>query len=162
MSNNVKHAPAMTASPQDNQDPFYVGEFRHNLDPKNRITVPAKWRFSGDDVDGYVAWVHPEGYIAVYPPRKIKEFRERIVSIAESDKRGQRILWRLFGKADRFGCDTQGRIKLSDKMVKDAGIRKAVMLVGLGETFNIWSAERFARQDEEDFDLLEAMSDFGI
>ncbi len=162
MSNNVKQAPAMTAPDQGPQDPFYVGEFRHNLDPKNRITVPSKWRFSGDDVDGHVAWVHPEGYIAVYPPRKIKEFRERIMRIPEGDKRGQRILRRLFGKATRFGCDSQGRIKLGDMMVKDAGIHKAVVLVGLGETFNIWSAERFERQDEEDFDLLEAMSDFGI
>ena len=148
-------------SPSD-QDPFYVGEFRHNLDPKSRVTIPAKWRFAGDEVDGYVAWVHPEKFIAVYPPSKIREFREKIKGIAESDPNGQRILRRLFGKANRFSCDSQGRIKLSDEMVLNAGIRKSVMLVGLGETFNIWSAESFHKQDEEDFDLMKAMSKFGI
>ena len=143
-------------------EPFYVGEFRHNLDGKNRVTIPAKWRFRGDDADIYVGWAHPEGYIAVYPPGKIDEFREKIRKIAESDPRGQRIMRRLFGKASQFGCDSQGRIKLSEALVEAAGITKAVVLVGLGETFNLWSGERYGEQDEESFDLLEAMREFGI
>ena len=143
-------------------EPFYVGEFRHNLDAKNRVTVPAKWRFHGDEADIYVAWAHPEHYIAVYPPAKIEEFREKIRRIQESDPRGQRILRQLFGKAFQFGCDSQGRIKLSDHLVQQSGIRKEVVLVGLGETFNLWSAEGYTEDEGEAFDLLEAMREFGI
>ena len=35
--------------------PYYVGSFRHNLDAKNRLTIPSKWRFAGDDGDVYLA-----------------------------------------------------------------------------------------------------------
>ena len=146
----------------EDAEPFYVGEFRHNLDAKNRVTIPAKWRFHGDEDDIYVAWAHPEHYIAVYPPGKIEEFREKIRRIQESDPLGQRILRQLFGKAFQFGCDRQGRIKLSDHLVAQAGILKAVVLVGLGETFNLWGAERYTDYEEEAFDLLGAMREFGI
>lgn len=143
-------------------EPFYVGEYRHNLDPKNRVTIPSKWRFKGDDADIYVGWAHPEGYIAVYPPKKIAEFRDKISKIAESDTRGQHILRQLFGKAHQFGCDSQGRIKIHQSLVESAGLVKELVLTGLGETFNIWSAERFDQQDKEPFDLLSAMREFGI
>ena len=143
-------------------EPFYVGKFRHTLDAKNRVTIPSKWRFYGDDADIYVGWAHPEGHIAVYPPRKIEEFREKIRVIAESDRKGQQILRRLFGEAHQFGCDSQGRIKLDQSLVGTAGLSKRVVLVGLGETFNLWSAERYEEQVSEEFDLLSAMRDFGI
>ena len=143
-------------------EPFYVGKFRHALDAKNRVTIPSKWRFYGDDAANYVGWAHPEGYVAVYPPRKIREFREKMRVIAESDRKGQQTLRRLFGEAHQFGCDTQGRIKLDQSLVLSAGLSKRVMLVGLGETFNLWSAERYQEQESEEFDLLSAMRDFGI
>ena len=142
--------------------PFYVGEYRHRLDAKNRVTIPSKWRFPGDEAEIYVGWGHPGGYIAVYPPKKIAEFRAKISEIAESDPQGQRILRQLFGKAHQFGCDRQGRVKLHGSLVAMAGIEKSVTLVGLGETFNIWSAEKYLQEEEEEFDLLSAMKDFGI
>lgn len=143
-------------------EPFYVGEYRHNLDGKNRVTIPSKWRFLGDDSDIYVGWWHPDGYIAVYPPKKIAEFRERIRGIAESDRQGQGILRRLFGKAHQFGCDSQGRIKLHGALVRLAGLTKEVVLVGLGESFNIWNEKAYQDQAGEEFDLLSAMREFGI
>jgi len=143
-------------------EPFYVGEYRHRLDAKNRVTIPSKWRFLGDEADIYVGWGHPGGCIVVYPPKKIAEFRAKIREIAESDPQGQRILRQLFGKAHQFGCDRQGRIKLHESLVSMARIEKSVALIGLGETFNIWSAERYQREEEEEFDLLLAMKNFGI
>lgn len=141
---------------------LYVGTFRHNLDAKLRVTIPSKWRFKGDQEDSYLAWPHPEGYIAVYPPRMIERFRQRMEDVKASDSQGQKIMRNLFGKAHWFGCDNQGRIKLDEKLVQHAGIEKTAALVGVGETFNVWAAERFEAQDEEDFDLLQAMKDFGI
>lgn len=141
---------------------LYIGTFRHSLDPKGRVTIPSKWRFKGDEQDSYLAWPHPEGYIAVYPPRMIQRFRARMEDIKASDTRGQKILRNLFGRAHPFGCDTQGRIKLDERLIHHAGIEKGCTLVGLGETFNVWASEKWESQEEEDFDLLEAMRDFGI
>lgn len=148
--------------PENDHDVFYVGEFQHTIDAKHRITVPKKWRFKGDQEDIYIAWARPEGCIAVYPPRQIAIFRDKINQIPESDPRKQGMLRRLFGKAYQFGCDSQGRITLSEDLVQQAGIEKEVTLVGLGETFNIWSRDRYQSQEDEDFDVLNAMQEFGI
>lgn len=153
----------MTTLPENSESiPFYVGEFYHSIDTKHRITIPKKWRFHGDNDDIYIAWARPEGYIAVYPPSQIKIFREKINQIPESDPRKQGMLRRLFGKAHQFGCDNQGRIMLSENLVKSTKIKKEVALVGLGETFNIWSKEIYTAQEEEPFDILETMREFGI
>ena len=148
--------------PENDHDVFYVGEYLRTIDDKYRVTVPKKWRFQGDEADIYIAWARPEGYIAIYPPRQIEIFREKINQIPESDPRKQGMLRRLFGKAYQFGCDNQGRIALTKELAEQAAIDKNVSLVGLGETFNIWSAERYQSQEDKDFDVLKAMQDFGI
>ncbi len=139
----------------------YVGEFRHQLDARNRVTVPSSWRVAGDDGNFYFAWPHPDGCIAVYPPHVQEELLEKAARIPLSDSRGQKALGKLFGKGHKFGCDKQGRILLPDALKSHAGISKEVCLVGLGHHFQIWdSAKRDAA--EEDFNLLEVMAEMGI
>lgn len=139
----------------------YVGEFVHQLDARNRVTVPSGWRVSGDDGDFYFAWPHPEGCIVVYPPHMREALLEKASQIRQSDVRGQKTLQKLFGRGFQFGCDKQGRILLPDTLRGHAGIEKQVSLIGLGHHFQIWDA-RLREVEEEEFDLLEAMEELGI
>lgn len=139
----------------------YVGEFVHQLDARNRVTVPSSWRVAGDDGNYYFAWPHPEGCVAVYPPQIQAEIMEKASAIKHSDVRGNAMLRKLFGRAHKFGCDKQGRILLPDPLIHHAGIEKKVSLVGLGRYFQVWNASE--REEEEgDFNLLEAMAEMGI
>jgi MraZ protein len=144
------------------QEPFYAGTFSHRLDDKNRVTVPAKWRFSGDENDAYLAWPHPDGHIVLYPPTKVRELREVIRKIPESNPAGQTILRRIFGAAHQLGPDTQGRLKLPDELLKHAGIADEVVLVGLGDRINIQSKANFAKEQEKKVNLLELMKEAGL
>jgi MraZ protein len=139
----------------------YVGEFVHQLDARNRVTVPSSWRVTGDDGNYYMAWPHPEGCIVVYPPHMQAELMEKARQIRSSDVQGQKMLRRLFGKAFTFGCDKQGRILLPETLKGHAGIAKQVSLVGLGHFFQIWDAGQ-READEGDFNLLETMAELGI
>ncbi len=140
----------------------YVGEFSHQLDSRNRVTIPSHWRAEGDDQNYYMAWPHPDGCIAVYPPRMQREFLRVAESIKQSDARGQQMLRQFFGKAHKFGCDKQGRVLLPEPLIRHAGIQKGVVLVGLGNNFQVWSAERHSVTEEEDFNLIQAMTDLGL
>ena len=66
-------------------EPFYVGEYRHRIDGKNRVTIPSKWRFLGDEADIYVGWGHPRG---VYSSLSTKE--DRGISGKDKGDRGKR------------------------------------------------------------------------
>lgn len=139
----------------------YVGEFVHQLDARNRVTVPSSWRVAGDDGSYYFAWPHPEGCIVVYPPHMTESLLEKAREIQQSNVRGVATLRKLFGGAHKFGCDKQGRILLPDSLKDHAGIRKQVSLIGLGHYFQIWDAGR-RETEEEEFNLLEAMAEMGI
>lgn len=139
----------------------YLGEFVHQLDARNRVTVPSSWRVTGDDGNYYFAWPHPEGCIVVYPPHMQQELLEKASRIKQSDVRGQAMLRKLFGRAHKFGCDKQGRILLPESLKEFSGIEKKVSLVGLGHYFQIWDSSKRELEDD-DFNLLEAMAEMEI
>ena len=54
---------------------LYVGSFRHVLDAKNRLTIPARWRFAGDEAaDSYLA-LPQDGHLLVTTYRSLYKFR---------------------------------------------------------------------------------------
>ncbi len=123
--------------------PLYVGSFRHSLDAKNRLTIPSKWRFAGDEQDAYLALPHPSGYIAVLPPPEIERLQQKVMEVRLSDQNGQDFMNKFFASAHSLGCDKQGRIGLADELISHAGIAKECRLVGTMTKFGIWSPERW-------------------
>lgn len=129
--------------------PFYVGTFRHTLDAKNRLTIPAKWRFAGDENEGYLALPHPSGHVMVLPPNEVEKLYERISAMRLSDDEALEFQNKFFSQAHLFGCDKQGRINLPETLLQRAGISKDVVLVGTMTKFGLWSPERWAAIDPE-------------
>jgi len=121
--------------------------------------VPSAWRVDGDEGSYYLAWIHPEGCISVFPPEMQEEMAEKVKAAAQSDVQAQALLRQLFGNAAMLGCDKQGRILLNENLCKQAGINKEVVLVGLGRNFQIWSSENWTPPE---FNYLEAMSKLGL
>lgn len=141
----------------------YVGEFRHNLDAKGRLTIPSKWRFQGDEADVYLALPNPSGFISVYPPSRIRLLEEKIRNISLSDMEGQAVVTAFMSMAHRFGCDRAGRINLNDKLIAHAGIEKEAVLLGALSSFNIYSPETYARMVPKSTDAsLELFKKFDL
>ncbi len=141
---------------------FFVGEFEHALDNKGRITIPSKWRISGGD-NTYLALPNPSGYLTVYPPRMVARLEEKVSNASLSDARVQSLLMELFSKADSFGCDKQGRINLSAKLLQHAGISKKAVLVGNFSAFAIWSVDRYgSRSTTDERNVFDAMRELGL
>lgn len=125
---------------------IYVGQFRHVLDAKNRLTIPSRWRFAGDEVgEVYLALPNPGGYVSVLPPSEVEKLHQKVSEKALSDTEAQEFLNRFFAVAHSFGCDKQGRVNLTAELLKHAGISGEAVLVGTMTKFNIWSPDRWAQ-----------------
>ncbi len=122
---------------------IYVGLFRHNLDAKNRLTIPSKWRFAGDEDEVYLAVPHPENYIAVLPPAEMDRLYEKVAQMRLGDRAAQDFLHRFFASAHSIGCDKQGRIHVAPELAEHAGIGKEAVMVGTMTRFAIWSPEKW-------------------
>ncbi len=141
---------------------FFVGEFVHSVDDKGRITIPSKWRIKGDD-STYLALPNPVGYVTVYPPRMVARLEEKVAEARMSDASAQILLMELFSKAHSFGCDKQGRINLTDKLLSHASIGKKAVLVGTGTFFTVWGEKPYSdRPQASERNIFDAMRDLGL
>lgn len=127
--------------------PIFVGKHQRNLDSKNRLTIPSKWRFDGDTDDVYLALPDPSGSILVLPPKQVEKLFEEIESQRLSDEDAQLLQDKLFSQAHSFGCDKQGRVNLTEELLEHSGVTKEAIVIGRMTTFRIWSPERWSGID---------------
>ncbi|MFT3831212.1 MAG: mraZ [Opitutaceae bacterium] len=126
---------------------LYVGTFRHVLDAKNRLTIPARWRFAGDEgADSYLA-LPQDGHLLVLPPLEIERLYDKLASKALGDTAAQASIQKLFSQAFSFGCDKQGRVALPEAMLRTVGIEKEAMCIGSLTKFTIWNPARWEQQN---------------
>ncbi len=129
----------------------FVGEFRHSLDDKGRLTIPSQWRPEPKSEENkFLALPSPSGHIVVYPPKMIEKLEAAISEISLGDVEGQKAVAELMSKAHLFSCDKSGRINLNDKLVKHAKISKGTVLLGTLSTFSIYSEELYDVQQSDD------------
>lgn len=130
-------------SDASNPKPF-TGEFRHGIDPKNRITIPADWR-SGDGASFYLRIDSTGSYIRVMPPEEFRKTKEKIEALPSASTRERDQMLRQFA-ADILACsaDKQGRMVLPPEFCSRIGLQDEVVLVGVIDRFEIWNSARYA------------------
>lgn len=134
--------------PTESNEPIYYSAcYRHGVDEKRRVQVPAKWRPAEDGVQfTLILWPHngqPDSCLLVLPPSVFKELAAKITTMRFADP-GAEALRRILGeKSDRVQLDKVGRITLPDWMAKAAGIKEEAVLNGMFDRFQIWSPERY-------------------
>ena len=117
------------------------------MDAKRRIQVPSKWRAKEAEELTVVIWRgHPAGIcLRVLPPVELAKLRQTINNLLPGDaKRG--ILKRLIGAdSEQVTLDSAGRLLLPERMVKEAGLETAAVLVGQLDYFEIWNPKLYER-----------------
>jgi len=150
----------------------FRGGFTHSLDAKNRLSVPKKWRFEGDQDDGaYLAISHPMGYILMLPPARALKLEDRIDEIPVSDMEAQNMAMSLMEESHNLSCDKGGRVVIPSVLKEYTGISKDAQIIGMGSYFVIWDPERRSlfRDDPQSVPmttrgrkLLETMKELGL
>ena len=131
----------------------FNGLYRHALDDKRRIQVPAKWRPTepGTELTVAVWQKHKEGpCLRVLPPEKQASLL-RSIEAMPNDHPAKSSLKRLIGEMSvQVTLDSAGRICLPEEMVKAAGIMKETVLAGVLDAFEIWEPARHERVRQAD------------
>jgi MraZ protein len=122
----------------------FVGTFRHSVDEKKRLAIPAKWRAAAKGAQEFYVLPLPNNHLVVLPESAMDKMMERAddISIGEYERRN--VLRLIAGDAHGTPCDSQGRIMLTEALMKHAGITDEAVLVGVLKGFEIWSPERYA------------------
>ena len=129
--------------------PIYAGEFRHAVDPKGRVTVPAKWRRSEQE-DLYVIPNQKNEYLIIMPPEEFKAIGEKMATSEKVEEAKKRTFLRnFFSQAQPVTVDRQGRMLLPEDYCKRVQITDEVIIAGGNVRFEIWNPDRWDRNLKE-------------
>ena len=132
---------------------YYNSLYRHGVDQKRRVQIPAKWLPSEASVEfTLILWPKSkEGpCLRVLPPKEMAQLMESIDAMPNHDP-NKTVLKRFIGSESvQVATDKTGRICLPEDMAKAAGIKDEAMLVGLLDRFEIWNPERYQKVKASD------------
>ncbi len=140
---------------------MFVGAYVHSLDPKKRITIPAVWRAQvGDPKSLFVLPDFNECCLNVLPASEMARRLERLRRHSLADKRAMGFMRALGANSDLVSWDTQGRVRINDKLLGFAQITDQVQLVGAMDKFQLWNPALRTESDVVDQQTLSEMGSY--
>ena len=122
-----------------------TGTYEHSIDAKGRLFIPSKLR-EELGVSFYLA-MGVDACLAIYPQETWERFTEKFASLPMSQSKAMRP---LFANASKCELDSQGRIVVPQKLRQYAALDKDVVIIGVNDRAEIWSAESWHAQEEEE------------
>jgi len=132
-----------------NSEPTYYNSlYKHGVDEKRRLQIPAKWRPAKENFE-FTLIVWPKSKegpcLRALPPEQMAKTLREIDAMPNSDP-SKVVLKRFIGSESiQVALDKAGRICLPDGMAAAAGVKDEAMLVGLLDRFEIWNPERYEK-----------------
>jgi len=140
------------------------GVSKLNLDAKGRLAIPSRYRERlMEDCNGrLVVTLDQERRMVIYPYNDWKEVEAKLVNLSIS-KAAVKLKRLILGHAEDCDMDKNGRINLPSYLREKNNLTKQIVLVGIGNKFEVWNEENWTDEwdDEEELELpeeLEALS----
>ena len=131
------------------QTPRFMGDARHKVEGRNRITIPAAWRF-GEEVELFMIAKSEKTCVLVMTQVEL----DRILADAEKLEAMERSnFFDMIGRSViPVTMDKGGRISLPEKFFPLLGLPEAreIVLAGSMKTFSIWGVANFDAQTAGD------------
>lgn len=116
------------------------GEYRHTIDAKGRLAMPAKLR--EELGEHFTVTKGLDGCLSVYPDAEWVSLETRLRSLGNGEK-ARRIKRYYFANASDVQLDAQGRILIPGSLRDFACLEKDVTIVGLLDHAEIWDTGRW-------------------
>ena len=140
---------------------MFIGEYRHTLDSKSRLSVPVKLREQlGAE---FVMCRGFEKCIMIYPKDAWEEFARKFESLQiVKDRRVPRY---FFSSGEWANMDGQGRVIIPQRFRTFAGIQTNVVLIGNNTHLELWDEEAWDAELEggmKSETIMSCMMDLGF
>jgi MraZ protein len=141
-----------------------IGEYIHTLDPKKRLSLPAKFRKEfGKRI---VMTRGLDNCLFVYSLKEWEKISEKLgeLSIGQADTRGFNRF--MLSGAIEVDVDSVGRILVPDFLKEFAKLKTRVVLAGIHNRVEIWDEKEWAaykkRIEKQADQLAEKLGELGV
>lgn len=143
---------------------MFIGEFRHLLDPKGRIAVPAKFRSKAGE--GVVMTRGIDNCLFVFTRGEWEKLARKLVQLPLSQANSRAFARLMLSGATEGEPDAQGRILIPEFLRAYAGLKKRAVVVGVYNRFEVWDEEAWekyrAKSEEGSQQIAEQLGELGI
>lgn len=125
---------------------MFLGEYRHSIDNKARLTVPARYREL--IIEGAYILRGFDRNLMVLTTKAFDAISNRLNQMSLTDPLARALRRLIIGSATHLEVDKAGRILIPDFLCKKAGLAsdQEAVIVGQGSYFEIWSSDEWALQ----------------
>jgi transcriptional regulator MraZ len=128
----------------------FKGTYRHRVDPKGRLPVPAAFRRLLRE-PGKVVVTLLDQCLAAYPPAEWARLEAQLERLPAFSRPVKALTRLLASRATDCEIDVQGRILLPAPLRDAAGLSRDAVVVGVLNRFEVWAPEAwesFVRESE--------------
>jgi MraZ protein len=141
-----------------------LGEYRHNVDVKGRVSVPSKFR---DDLgQSFVVTKGLDNCLFMYSKTEWETFEEKLKQLPLTNADARTFIRFFFAGATEVEVDKQGRINIPQVLRDYAGIKKDVVIAGVATRAEIWDSEAWDKYTSSEAlnvsNIASQMSNLGI
>ena len=127
---------------------MFLSSFENKLDKKGRVSVPATYRshLSSMGYNGFISY--PSfNHLALEACSldRIEKLSNTIDSLNPFEEKRDYFATSVLSESVNLQFDTEGRVSLSEKLLKHAKINTNILFIGLGKTFQIWEPKNFEK-----------------
>jgi len=143
---------------------MFIGEYKHNLDNKGRLAIPAKFRVTLKE--GAVVTRGLDNCLFLYSKKEWTELAKKLASLPISKANTRAFARLMLAGAMDVDFDNQGRISLPEYLRKFAKLKKKVVVAGLYDRLEIWDEVNWQKYktgtEKKSSAIAEALGELGV
>ncbi|MBM7544508.1 MraZ protein [Weissella beninensis] len=141
---------------------MFMGEYKHTVDAKGRLIIPAKFRNQLGNKFILIKWLEHSLY--GFSPSAWEIFETKLKALPMTNKEARKFQRFVFSSAFEAEFDKQGRIAIPINLREYANLEKEIIVTGAGTGFEIWNAtnwQTYTADVANDFDdIADGLVDF--
>ncbi len=143
---------------------MFIGEFKHSVDTKGRVAVPAKFR--NQISSGAIITRGLDRCLFIFTEADWEALAQKIIALPLAQSNSRAFSRLMLSGASSAELDSQGRILVPDYLRKYAGIGKSVKVIGVYNRIEMWdetSWQKYKEKTESAGDeIAEKLGELGI
>ena len=145
------------------RDGVFTGEYRHTVDEKGRIAVPARFRAQLEGGVVVARWL--DTCLAIFPMAAWEELSAKVGGLPMTDPNARLLQRQLFSGATETDLDRQGRVLVPQNLRRFAGLEGESLVLGSRDHAEIWAPVRwedYSRSLDDPTAFAAAIAGLGI
>lgn len=134
---------------------LFTGTYDHTIDSKNRLSIPAQLRALLEEQQQakrlYLVPGQPSNTLWIYPERVFTTLADQLGSELIPDEDLLGFQQRFFPYTVILEPDPQGRVLLPEKMLRQSGLGREVVICGVMDHLEIRRRDEWEKQFEADW-----------